>query len=127
VPALSPLPPTLPGPLATLRQINAELESVLAHLQPQRTRCSALSPQDFSAILAHIQRAAEALQHPHSDPQAAAALALEARAFRTRLHQFSKFLPALHVLLVAEKSRLETARAHLATAAVWNRERKKLL
>ena len=45
--------------------------------------------------------------------------------FRGRIPESE--LPDLQVRLLAQKSRLETARTHVATAAAWARARKKML
>ena len=54
-----------------------------------------------------------------AEAEAAAALAREACNYRQNLVELKRFLPALHVQLLAEKSRLETSRTHLESAAAW--------
>jgi len=116
-----------PDPLETLRQVNDTLRSALTHLRPERKPCSTIQPQDFSALLAQLLRAAECLRHPPAGSEAIAQFAREAREYRSHLEKLKQFLPALHLRLLAEKSRLETARTHVAAAAAWDRVRKKTL
>ncbi len=116
-----------PDPLETLRHVNEYLRSALLRLRPERKHCSAIRPQDFSDMLSQLLRAAECLRcrPPHS--KAAAAFAKESIEYRGNLEKLQQFLPNLQVRLLAEKSRLETARTHVAAAAAWARAGKKTL
>ncbi|MGB8014258.1 MAG: hypothetical protein WCF68_21795 [Terriglobales bacterium] len=116
-----------PDALATLRQVNDNLRSALLCLRPERKHCSALRPQDFSDLLSQLLRAAECLRRPPAHPEAAAALEKEALDYRGNLEKLKRFLPDLHLRLLAEKSRLETARTHVAAAQAWAQARKKAL
>jgi hypothetical protein len=116
-----------PDALETLRQVNANLHSALLRLRPERKRCSAIRPQDFSDLLSHLLRAAECLRRLPPLSEAGAALEKESLEYRGNLEKLKHFLPGLHVRLLAEKSRLETARAHVAAAMAWARARKKTL
>lgn len=119
--------------LETLRQVNENLRSALLRLRPERKHCSSIRPQDFSDILSQLLRAAECLRHPESpaNPEAAlmieAALKKESLEYRSNLEKLKHFLPDVQVRLLAEKSRLEIARTHVATAAAWVQARKKAL
>ena len=64
-------------------------------------------------------RASECLRHSLAHDQARAAFENEALDYRRNLEALKRFLPDLHVRLLAEKSRLETARTHVAAAAAW--------
>ncbi|MFI5102182.1 MAG: hypothetical protein ACHP9V_02300 [Terriglobales bacterium] len=108
-----------PDALETLRQVNDHLRSALLRLRPERQHCSTIRPQDFSDLLSQLLRAAECLRHPPEQPEAAAALEREALEYRRNLEKLKRFLPDLHGRLLAEKSRLETAQAHVAAAAAW--------
>jgi hypothetical protein len=119
--------PMPPDALESLRQVNDNLRSALLRLRPERKRCSSITPQDFSDILSQLLRAAECLRRPPAHSEAAAALEKESLEYRTNLEKLKHFLPDVHVRLLAEKSRLETARAHVAAAAAWARSRKKTL
>jgi hypothetical protein len=107
--------------LQTLRQVNENLRSTLHRLRPEQTHCSTIQPQDFADLLNEIVRAADCLQgHPvlgDSDP----AVEQESLEYRGNLEKLKGFLPQLHRNLLAEKSRLETAQAHVAAAATWAR------
>jgi hypothetical protein len=116
-----------PDALETLRQVNDNLRSALLRLRPERKRCSTITPQDFSDILSQLLRAAECLRHPPTHSEAAAALERESLEYRTNLERLKHSLPDVQVRLLAEKSRLETAKAHVAAAAAWARSRNKAL
>jgi len=113
-----------PDALETLRQVNGNLRSSLLRLRPERKHCSAIRPQDFSDILSQLLRAAECLRHSSAHSEGAAELEKEALEYRSNLEKLKHFLPDLHTRLLAEKSRLETARAHVAAAAAWDRASK---
>jgi superfamily I DNA and/or RNA helicase len=108
-----------------LRQVNENLRSALLRLRPERKHCSSIRPQDFSDILSQLLRAAECLRRPEPPANSEAALTIEAALekesleYRSNLEKLKRFLPDVQVRLLAEKSRLETARTHVATAAAW--------
>jgi hypothetical protein len=114
----------VPDALETLQQVNASLRSALVRLRPERTHCSTIKPQDFSDILNGLLRAAQCLRHPPRQTEAAAALQKEALEYRSNLEKLKHFLLDVHMRLLAERSRLETARAHVISAADWARARK---
>lgn len=116
-----------PDALETLRQVNDNLRSALIRLRPERKHCSTIRPQDFSDLLSQLLRAAECLRNLSAHPEAAAALEKEALEYRRNLETLKHFLPDLHGHLLAERSRLETARTHVAAAAAWARASKKTL
>ena len=62
-----------------------------------------------------------------ADPIEKEALEKEALEYRGHLEKLKHFLPDLHVRLLAERARLETARAHAASASAWARLSKKTL
>jgi hypothetical protein len=110
--------------LETLRQVNDNLRSALLRLRPERKHCSTIRPQDFSDILSQLVRAAESLRRVPQHSEAAVALEKETLEYRKNLEKLKHFLPDLHARLLAEKSRLETARTHVAAAAAWARASK---
>lgn len=113
--------------LDPLRQVNDNLRSALLRLRPERRHCSTLQPQDFSDILSQLLRAAECLRCPPTDSEAATAREKESLEYRNNLEELTRLLPDLHLRLLAERSRLEDARTHLATAAAWAHARQKTL
>jgi len=119
--------PMPPDALETLRQVNENLRSALIRLRPERKHCSAIRPQDFTDILSQLLRAAECLRRLPAHSDATVALEKESLEYRSNLEQLKHFLPNLQVRLLAEKSRLETAKTHVATAAAWARASKKTL
>jgi hypothetical protein len=114
----------LPDALDTLREVNENLRSALLSLRPERKHCSTIRPQDFSDILNQLLRAAESLRQSPANAQTAAALHQESLEYRRNLENLKQFLPDLQIRLLAEKSRLETARSHAAAAAAWAQARK---
>jgi hypothetical protein len=115
----------------TLREVNASLRSALLRLRPERRHCSSLQPQDFSDIRNQLSRAAKCwqLQPPDSETAAATSAVLEKERleYRNHLEKLKQFLPDLRLRLLAEKSRLESARAQVVAAATWARARKTTL
>ena len=104
--------------LTTLHEVNGRIRSALTRLRPDQKHCSDIRPQDFSDLLSEILRAAECLrdQPPTSEAVELAQASLE---YRTNLERLREFLPLLHGNLLAEKSRLEAARAQVAAAGAW--------
>ena len=115
----------MPDAIETLQQVNASLRSALVRLRPERTHCSAIRPQDFSDILNQLLRGAECLRRPPQQADAAGALQKEAIEYRSNLERLKHFLPDVHMRLLAERLRLESARMHVTSAADWARAREK--
>lgn len=107
--------------LQTLRQVNESLRFALHRLRPEHTHCSTIQPQDFADLLNDIVRAADCLHGQPLQPGTDPALEQESLEYRCNLQKLRVFLPELHRSLLAEKSRLETAQAHVAAAATWAR------
>ncbi len=105
--------------LETLRRVNENLRSALLRLRPEHKHCSAINPQYFSEILTQLLRAAECLRHKPVQAEAVAALEKETLEYRSNLEKLKQFLPDLQLRLLAERSRLEIARSHVAAAAAW--------
>jgi hypothetical protein len=112
--------------LTTLQQVNGSIRSALTRLRPEQMHCSTIQPQDFSDLLTEILRAAECLRSPSYQSEAAP-FAQATLEYKTNLENLRDFLPELHGNLLAEKSRLETAQAHVAAAAAWARASTKTL
>jgi hypothetical protein len=104
--------------LTTLRAVNGNIRSALTRLRPDQKHCSDIEPQDFSDLLGEIVRAAECLRG-QAAPSEAMEFAQASLEYRTNLEKLREFLPQLHGNLLAEKARLETARAQVAAAAAW--------
>ena len=103
--------------LQALEQANHGLRSALVRLRSEQMHCSSITPQDFSDLLRQILRAAECLRVP---PAVVSEGVQQATAdFRENLQELKDFLPELHGHLLAEKSRLEAAQAHVSAAAAW--------
>jgi hypothetical protein len=115
-----------PDALKTLQQVNASLRSALIHLHPEQRHCSTIQPQDFSDLLTEILRAAE-FSLPAAPAEVDVATQHESLEFRGNLEELKCLLPQLHGNLLAEKSRLESAQAHIAAAAAWARASTKTL
>ncbi|HTR26011.1 MAG TPA: hypothetical protein VMI10_18705 [Terriglobales bacterium] len=103
-----------------LRAINAHLRGVLIWLRPERKHCTAVTPQDFMAILEQLMRAAALRDSSRPSRE----LEKEILEYRDNLKELKRMLPDLQGRLLAERARLETTRSHLAAAAIWAKARK---
>ena len=112
--------------LATLHRVNGSIRSALTRLRPDQKHCSDILPQDFSDLLGEILRAAECVRSQAAQTEAMD-LAQASLEYRTNLEKLRDLLPQLHGNLLAEKSRLETAQAHVAATAAWARASTKTL
>jgi len=113
--------------LTTLQNVNDSLRLALLRFRSEQTNCTTVTAQDFAGLLSEILSAAECLQlQPiHSDtPELVRQAALNYRGY---LETLRDFLPELHSNLLAEKSRLEAALAHVSAAAAWARSSTKTL
>jgi hypothetical protein len=118
---------TPPDAFETLRQVNDNLRSALNRLRPEQKHCSAIKPQDFTGLLREIQRAADCLRHRPADSETVVALQKETLEYLSNLEKLKHVLPDLHRNLLAEKTRLETAETHVASAAAWAQASKRTL
>ena len=116
-----------PDALATLREVNRNLRDALLRLHPERKSCASIQPGDLTDLEAQIARAAECLRLQSPPVESAADVERERLAYRRNLEELERFLPSLHVRLVAEKTRLEAARNQVAAAGAWAQARKKTL
>lgn len=103
--------------LATLRAVNKNMKSALIRFRPDRQHCSTIKPQELFALQSAILQAAECLRGIsfHAAPE----LKNESLEYRNNLEQLQQVLPDFQVRLLAEKSRLEVAKSHVAAAAAW--------
>jgi hypothetical protein len=128
-------PPDIPEvvlPVEILCQVNEYLRLALIRLRPDQKQTSTITPLDFSDLLSQLLRAGQCLrsQPPHSKAASgaeSAAIEKEALEYRTHLGELFHFLPDLQARLLAERSRLELAQAHLAATAAWARANKKTI
>ena len=113
--------------IETLRQVNDRLQSTLVRLHPERSLCSTITPEDFSAIIREISRARECLQQLSPDTDTAVPVEKELLEYRDNLEKLKQLLPDLHGRLLTEKLRLETVNNNLAAAAAWAQANEKTL
>jgi hypothetical protein len=109
--------------LETLRQVNVALRSALVRLRPENRHCSTIGPEDFSGIRSQIQLASDCLANL-SPLSKEVEVQEESLLYRSNLEKLRRCLPDAHIRLLAERSRLETLRDHLAAAASWDRATK---
>jgi hypothetical protein len=107
--------------LTTLRQVNDSLQTALLRFRCEQKNCTTLTAQDFSTLLHEILRAADCLRLQPLHAETPQEIRLAASDYRGNLEKLRDFLPELHSSLLAEKSRLESARAHVAAASAWAR------
>jgi|ERR1039457_2911853 hypothetical protein len=106
----------------TLRQVNDDLRAALIRL---RLDGSTAGPQDFWDLLGQLHRASECTRRrPHCE---AVAFDEELLEYGRNLERLKNLLPEVHERLLAEKSRLETARNHATAATAWARASKETL
>lgn len=116
-----------PDSLETLREVNRNLRAALVRLRPERKHCANVKPEDFSSMLAELMRASACLRQPRAHQATVADFQKETAEYHKNLEELRRFLPNLHLRLLAERSRLETARSHVAAAAAWAKAREKTL
>jgi hypothetical protein len=105
----------------TLRQVNDYLRAALIRLGADG---STVGPQDFSDLLRELHRASECMRWRHCE---AGAFDEESNEYGRNLERLKSVLPEVHERLLAEKSRLETARNHATAATAWARASKETL
>ena len=106
----------------TLRQVNDSLRAALIRLGAD---ASTVGPQDFSDLLGQLHRASECMRRrPHCE---AVAFDEELLEYGRNLERLKNPLPEVHERLLAERSRLETARNHATAATAWARASKETL
>lgn len=117
---------TPPDALEILRQVNEYLRSALIRFRPERRHCSIIKPRDFSDVRGQLRQAAECWRRlPRSE--AGSEIEKESLAYRSNLENLQRLLPDVHARLLAEKSRLETARTHVTAATAWGRASRNIL
>ena len=102
--------------LAILRAVNKNLKSALVRFRPEQQHCSAIKPDELSDLRSAILQAGHCVRG--ISPQAPE-LKNESLEYRSNLEQLKQLLPDFQVRLLAEKSRLEVAKSHVAAAAAW--------
>jgi len=106
--------------IGVVRSANQKIELVLA---AAKGNLGSIRPYDFIGLAKELLQSKQALGQiglETADPE----LRAEVTDLRIGLEQVGKVLPSLHGRLLAEKERLETARARLATTADWIRARR---
>ncbi|MBI3478507.1 MAG: hypothetical protein HY010_22495 [Acidobacteria bacterium] len=109
----------LPDTLTILNRANISLRSALIRFCSEQEHCSAITAEDFSNLLSEIVHAADCLRHQTVPGEEAVQQA--AQEYRTNLEKLRDLLPELQSNLLAEKSRLEAAQAHISSASAWAR------
>ena len=108
-----------PDVLVALQRANVVLGSILARLQAGQAISSTITSQDLSELENQILLTGECLRNLPSHSPSAAVIKKEASTYLKDLQSLKDFLPYLHSHLLAEKSRLEVARGHIAGASAW--------
>jgi len=111
----------------TLREANRLLREIRLQLLPQRRQSGRLVPQELAALFSELLATCESLSLAPAAPAASPALAIELDEYRSNLQELKRLLPAFHVGLLAERSRLESERAHLQAARAWAGTNRKTL
>ena len=112
--------------VARLRAVNQRLRSQLASLAGKRTP-GAIAPGVFPDLLQTVGNANACRREFSSNPATDPEWENEISEFRHHLELLATILPSLSGRLLAEKARLEVAKAHVAKAAAWAEARAKTL
>jgi hypothetical protein len=110
-----------------LEQVNAELVAAISRFQPERTRASAILPEEVAALRKEIHGAANCLRElPRATPKDPS-LEKNLTVFRRNLEQLQLVLPGLHARLSTEQARLSEAQVQCSNAAAWIHASRKTL
>jgi hypothetical protein len=113
--------------LTTLEHVNGSLRSAMLRFRSDQKNCSTITAHDFAGLLSEILSAAECLRLQPIDSGTSEVVRQAALDYRGNLEKLRDFLPELHSNLLAEKSRLEAAQAHVSAASAWARSSTKTL
>ncbi len=110
-----------------LRLANRNLSIRFERLQSCENRAPSIQPADFSKLRNEILCAVNCMRSLPHDWDSDQQLQAEVSACRRNLQQIARLLPGFHVLLQAEKRRLQLALDHLDTTAAWAEASRKSL
>ena len=135
------MPPT--DTIETLREANGNLHSALFRLRPEQNReqgsgpCQAQGPEraddsslglaEVSLILNQLLRVAECLRREREHSAGSLPPYSKSPDYLINLKELKDLLPQVHARLIVEKSFLESARIHLASATAWSQASQKTL
>ncbi len=111
-------------PLESLRQTNDRLRSTIRKWQ-NPDDSSGIEPESLTGLLEELRQTAKLLGKVPSGPPLETEWERALSDYRSHAQQLEKLLPGVQGRLLAEKARLESARAHLAAAAAWMEGQKK--
>jgi hypothetical protein len=118
----------MPAPVSeNLHLINDHLREALASWAKPAGDPGAFQNDALPCLLTKLNSAAELLSGIVAADPADLELQKEISDYRANVEQLQKLLPLIHERLLAEKARLENARAHLHAAAAWAEASNKLL
>jgi hypothetical protein len=109
-----------------LHSINEHLREVLARWMAEPSDPNAFQTEALAPLLARLTRASELLNGVVVRNPPDLQLEKEISDYRSNVEKLQELLPLIQSRLLAEKARLESARAHLQAATAWADSRKKL-
>jgi len=104
-------------PTQALQDANHRLALLLQALKPKAAPCP-ISAEHMSAALAEVLRVGEWLRGGLAQ-QTTEGMPEALQQYLQNLEKLRGLLPGLHAYLLTERSRLESERAHLESAAAW--------
>jgi hypothetical protein len=106
-----------------LRETNSRLHFWLDSMMPSAQRVPAA--RQMAGVLSELMRAGAWLRQLPEEREPA--LADELTAYRKNVERLREMLPTIHRALLEERSRLETERARVGSAAEWARRSRETL
>jgi hypothetical protein len=108
-----------PAVIEILDRVSAELDNAISRFQPERTRASAITPEEVAALRKEIRYAANCLRQLPHDAELDPELKQRLTIFRHHLERLRLALPALHTHLLTEHARLSEAQIRCNAAVAW--------
>jgi len=111
----------------SLHIANGNLRAGLARLSSEPNPSAPPNAKDLSSLMTELLRAGDCLRSIAPSYARDARLEKEISDYRGTIEHLAQILPRVHGRLLAEKARLEIARAHVTAAAAWAQASQKTL
>jgi hypothetical protein len=118
----------MPTPVSEgLHAINDYLHTVLASWVEDPGAAGTLQFEALTLLLTRLNIASQLLGGIAPGSPSDSQLEEEILTYRSNVEKLQELLPLIHRRLLADKARLEKARAHLQAATAWSDARNKIL
>jgi hypothetical protein len=111
----------------SLRAVNRSLRARLARLPGGQTNSGGIAPTEFTDLLTELRRGTDCWRSLPEASTPEGEMVSELSDYRRNVERLRTILPSLQARLLIEKTRLESARAHVTKAAAWAQGSKKTL